>query len=150
MTIVQRFGRRRPGRSYEQRSAAYAVIFDASHRVACVVDKKLGLFLPGGGLEPGEDPLGAVHREVAEECARSLEIILPLGSAIQFVHASDDKLLELHASFFLGRFGQSLDGPARHELSWLQAVPQLPVFFHECHRWAVQQGLVRCAALCWT
>jgi 8-oxo-dGTP diphosphatase len=146
MTIVQRFGRRRPGRPYEQRSAAYAVVFDASHRVACVADNKLGLFLPGGGLEPGEDALGAVHREVAEECARSLEIILPLGSAIQFVHASDDKLFELHASFFLGRFGQSLDGPAQHELSWLQAVPQLPVFFHECHRWAVQQGLIRCAA----
>jgi 8-oxo-dGTP diphosphatase len=146
MTIVQRFGRRQSGRSYEQRSAAYAVIFDASHRVACVVDKKLGLFLPGGGLEPGEDPLGAVHREVVEECARSLEMILPLGSAIQFFHGSDDKLFELHASFFLGRFGHSLDGPAQHELSWLQAVPQLPVFFHECHRWAVQQGLIRCAA----
>jgi len=142
MTTAQHFGHREAGRSYQRRLAAYAVILDEKLRVACVVDK-LRLFLPGGGLEAGEGPRGAVQREVAEECARSLEVISPLDSAIQFFHAASGEAYELHAHFFLARFGGVLDGPAQHELRWLPVLPQPPAFFHECHRWAVQQALSR-------
>jgi hypothetical protein len=83
------------------------------------------------------------HREVAEECARSLQVISPLDSAIQFFHTSAGEAYELHASFFLARFGTLLDGPAQHELRWLPALPQSPAFFHECHRWSVQQAVSR-------
>ena len=142
MNAAQSFGHRESGRSYQRRLAAYAVILDEELRVACVVDK-LRLFLPGGGLEAGEGPLGTVHREVAEECARSLEVISPLDSAIQFFHAASGEAYELHAHFFLARFGGLLAGTAQHELRWLPVRPQPPAFFHECHRWAVQQALSR-------
>ena len=142
MKTVQTFGRRERGRSYRLRVAAYAVILDGKLQVACIVDKAR-LFLPGGGVEAGEEPLGAVHREVAEECARSLAVISPLDSAIQFFQATAGEAYELHASFFLARFGALLDGPAQHELRWLPALPQPPAFFHECHRWAVRQAVSR-------
>jgi 8-oxo-dGTP diphosphatase len=80
MTIVRSFGHRQRERSYQRRAAAYAVILDEKLQVACVTEESR-LFLPGGGLEAGEDPMQAVHREVAEECARTLEIISPLDSA---------------------------------------------------------------------
>jgi hypothetical protein len=63
---------------------------------------------------------------------------------------SEGKPYELHASFFLGRFGGSLDAPAQYELRWLAALLQPPIFFHECHRWAVQQGLAARAGYCAT
>jgi len=142
MTTAQTFGRRERGRAYRLRIAAYAVILDENLRVACFVDKAR-LFLPGGGLEAGEQPLGAVHREVAEECARALEVISPLDSAVQFFQTAAGEAYELRAHFFLARFGAPLDGPAEHELRWLPALPRPPGFFHQCHGWALQQALNR-------
>ncbi|HJY76207.1 MAG TPA: NUDIX domain-containing protein [Burkholderiales bacterium] len=142
MHAPKSFGYRQPTQRYQRRDAAYAIILDDMQRVACVVDKRR-LFLPGGGLEAGEDALRAVHREVAEECARALEIISPLDSAVQFFQAARGQAYELCASFFLARFGNALDRPAQHELRWLSAVPAPPLFYHECHRWAVGQALSR-------
>ena len=135
----RRFGRREEDQQYTVRAAAYAVILDDQRRVACVAEES-GLFLPGGGLESGEDPVGAVHREVAEECGRALEIIEPLAPAIQFFRTIRGEPYELHASFFLARFGAELNTPGQHALSWQPASPP-PAFFHECHRWAVEQAL---------
>jgi len=142
MTTARTFGRRERGPSYRLRIAAYAVILDENLRVACIVDKAR-LFLPGGGLEAGEQPLGAVHREVAEECARALEVISPLDSAVQFFQTAAGEAYELRAHFFLARFGAPLNGTAEHELRRLPALPQPPGFFHECHGWALQQALDR-------
>jgi 8-oxo-dGTP pyrophosphatase MutT (NUDIX family) len=137
---VRIFGARDPARTYRVRPAAYAIIFDADRRVACVSEAS-GLFLPGGGLEPDEDAVQAVHREVAEECARALELLQPLQSAVQFCRTARDEYFELRASFFLGRFGAALAGQAQHALSWLPSEPEVPPLFHECHRWAVQMAL---------
>jgi 8-oxo-dGTP diphosphatase len=145
MAGIQRFGKQRRELAYRVRPAAYAIVFDNNLRVACVWETS-GLFLPGGGIEADEDPISAVHREVAEECGRGFEIITPLESAIQFFCTTRDEPFELHASFFLGRFGRPLNRPGQHELSWQSALPEPPAFFHECHRWAVQQALRRAGA----
>ena len=139
MTDVQTFGRREPDRPYRVRPAAYAVILDEAQRVACVVEGS-GLFLPGGGIEAGEDPRRAVHREVAEECGRELEIIAPLGVAVQFLVTTNGEAFELRASFFLARFGNG-PGTGDLEVRWLSAIPELPGLFHECHRWAVSEAV---------
>lgn len=140
MTRGRIFGQRTSEQAHHVRKAAYAVILDEQLRVACVAEDS-GLFLPGGGLEAGEDPVQAVHREVAEECGRALVILSPLESAIQYFCTARGEPYELHASFFLARFGDMLSEPGQHELSWQAAAPQSPAFFHECHRWAVQQAL---------
>ena len=138
-----RFGARDEQRAYRVRPAAYAVILDGALRVACVAEQS-GLFLPGGGLEAGEDPVRAVHREVLEECGRVLDIIAPLGSAVQFFQTRTGDAFELHASFFLARFGAPL-GNAHLELQWLPAVPEPPALYHECHAWAVREAVRRAA-----
>lgn len=42
--------------------------------------------LPGGKIEYGEDPIEALHREVAEETGLSVKIIKPLG-CFWFIHS---------------------------------------------------------------
>lgn len=60
---------RRPRR---QRVAVYGIAVDRGTRVLVVraaahLSVRGRWFLPGGGLEHGEDPVGALRREVAEE-----------------------------------------------------------------------------------
>ena len=137
---MMEFGVREAGARYTQRPAAYAVVFDEQCRIACVAETE-GLFLPGGGLEAGEDASQAIVREVAEECAREFEIVERLGSAIQFFVAPDAERYELRASFFLGRFGSAIDREPELEMAWLPAAPTSPPFFHACHRWIVGRAL---------
>lgn len=133
------FGSPEAGVAYARRAAAYAVVFDAARRVACVTEGS-GLYLPGGGLEPGEDDAAAVTREVAEECGCALEAIERLGAATQFHRTADGAAYELHASFFRARFGAALGG-AQLVVEWRATAPALPPFFHACHAWAVERAL---------
>jgi 8-oxo-dGTP diphosphatase len=133
------FGARQPGVQYTVRRAAYAVILDHRRRVACVQEES-GRFLPGGGLEDGESDVDAIHREVMEECGRSFEIAERSCTAVQFFMSPRGEPFELHAVFFLGRFGLGTVPDMENAVEWLPAVPEPPKFFHECHRWAVRQA----------
>ena len=136
----RRFGEARAGLVYVVRPAAYVVVMDAQSRVACV-EGRSGIFLPGGGIEAGEDAVAAVHREVREECACEIELLGELPSAIQFFSMSDGRAFELRASFFVGRFGAATETVAEYEVQWISTKPELPALFHECQAWAVTRAL---------
>lgn len=58
------------GRAYRDRIGVYAVVLGADGRLLCVHQEtptKRELQLPGGGLDPGEHPIRALHRELREE-----------------------------------------------------------------------------------
>lgn len=55
----------RPGISYRDRRGAYGLILRGG-KLLCVWQED-ELQLPGGGIDPGESPLQALHREVREE-----------------------------------------------------------------------------------
>ena len=55
-----------PGRPYRDRMGAYAIIVGMDGTLL-LVDERGELQLPGGGIDPGESPVRALHREVMEE-----------------------------------------------------------------------------------
>jgi 8-oxo-dGTP diphosphatase len=64
------------------RVAAYAVITDDDDRVLLARwtgGRRIAWTMPGGGLEPGEDPEDAVRREVREETGYSARVLELLG-----------------------------------------------------------------------
>ncbi|MEM6372078.1 MAG: NUDIX hydrolase [Pseudomonadota bacterium] len=57
-----------PGRRYTLRPGAYAVLpRDGAVLLTCQFDPEADIQLPGGGIDPGESPIQALHREVYEE-----------------------------------------------------------------------------------
>jgi ADP-ribose pyrophosphatase YjhB (NUDIX family) len=63
------------------REAARAVVFDGENDIAIL---EVGIHnnhkLPGGGIEKGEGPIEALHREMREEIGCEIEIIGEVGS----------------------------------------------------------------------
>jgi len=66
--------------SAEPRLTARAIVRNPQGQYAVVCEKKHGFYaLPGGGMEPGEDPVVAVRREVLEETGCECRLVQPLG-----------------------------------------------------------------------
>ena len=81
---IPQFGRPVPGRDHKPRPGAYGVVFDTEGRLL-VVEEFARLYLPGGGLDPGETPEQALHREFAEETGYTAAIESLIGEAREFV-----------------------------------------------------------------
>ena len=119
------------------RPAAYALLHTAEG-LAVVRASEGRLFLPGGGIRPGESPEDAVVRELMEECRIRAECIRETCSAIQFFTSREGKRrYRSSMSFWECALLEQLDGPGDHETVWLREVPDEGSFAHEAHAWAV-------------
>jgi len=74
-----------PTRSYRERPGAYAVIRDGGDVLVTEQTRPHHEFqLPGGGIDPGEDPLRALHRECREETGWRIAVARRLGAWQRF------------------------------------------------------------------
>ena len=69
-----------PNQSYRKRPGAYGLIVSGrSALLTLSMDEDAGPQLPGGGIDPGENPLQALHREVMEETGWRIAPIRRIG-----------------------------------------------------------------------
>ena len=138
---IPQFGTRHPGREYIFRPSAYVILPNDRDQVA-IVRTPVGVFLPGGGQNPGESAEAAAVREVAEECGFEAELLEPLGVADQFAYSVEETVYFMKRSSF---FRARIIGPAPmteidHELCWLSSEDAAAAVSHESHRWAVAEA----------
>lgn len=136
------FGAIVEGCPYIVRPSAYALIADASARIA-VVRTPRGCYLPGGGIDAGESAEQAVAREAAEECGLLVEACSRVGSAVEIVGSvSENACFEKRSIFIEARVvGNALSVEEDHELLWLQPAQALDVLAPASHRWCVKRWM---------
>jgi 8-oxo-dGTP diphosphatase len=127
------------------RPSAYGVVVDAVENVA-VVRTPQGLFLPGGGIEPGETPHDAVVREVLEECGLDVRVGSWTVRAVDFVYSPTERThFEKRSTFVDAHASGPRIAPRErdHELEWIPPRSAVASLAHPSHRWAVEQWLER-------
>ena len=88
---MRRIGEPFRQKPYRDRIGAYALIAGrfAGRRGLLVVDQEGELQLPGGGVDPGESPLQALHREVGEETGWRIAAPRRIGAFQRFAWLPD-------------------------------------------------------------
>jgi 8-oxo-dGTP diphosphatase len=125
------------------RPSAYGILTDRRSRLALARNAH-GVFLPGGGIEPGETPAETISREADEECGLVVRPAAWTVQAIEYVYADAERtLFQKRSTFIAGECECSGAAPSEpgYELVWIDPEAAIGVLSHESHRWAVRQWL---------
>lgn len=113
------------GQSYRPRPGVYAIILQRSSLLATYQAEPVPeLQLPGGGIDPGEDPIPALHREVFEETGWHIRIRRRLGAYRRFTYMPEyDKWAEKICTIYLAQPVLRRSAPTEpgHTAVWLDA-----------------------------
>lgn len=75
-----------PGRRYIDRPGAYGIVIRGRQ---VLLARTRNLLLPGGGIDPGESVLQALHREVYEETGWRIAPVRRVGVVVRHCWAED-------------------------------------------------------------
>lgn len=122
--MIRRYGEAvRTGQRYRRRPGAYAVLVRGAQMLTTVqFGVETEIQLPGGGIDPGEATLPALHREVLEETGWTMRLERKLGVFRRFTFMPEYKLwAEKLCHIYLGRPGLRVCAPleADHLPLWL-------------------------------
>lgn len=122
--MIRRFGEAPlEGQSYVLRPGAYGILMRRKKVLVTLQSKPYVEFqLPGGGIDPGENAIAALHREVREETGWKIGPPRFLGSFRRFVFMPEYEMwAEKMCHIFTARPIYSLGEPHEpfHSAHWL-------------------------------
>lgn len=131
--MIKRYGEpAKAARHYRRRPGVYAVLLDGDTILTTHQAEPVPEFqLPGGGIDPGEHPIAALHREVIEETGWRIARVRRLGAFRRFTYMPEyDLWAEKLCSVYLAQPVLRLGPPseAGHRAAWMttaQALVQL-------------------------
>lgn len=135
--MISRYGPP-PGRqNYRLRPGAYAVLIRGDRVLLTFQHQPTPEFqLPGGGIDPGESPLAALHREVLEETGWTIATPRRLGAYRRYCYMPDygfwaEKLCSVWLARPVARRCPPLE--PGHEARWLPLT--------DAARWLPEPGM---------
>lgn len=121
--MTRRYGEAvKPGVAYRLRPGAYGVLtLGPSVLLTFQSEPEPELQLPGGGIDPGESPLQALHREVFEETGWTIANPRKIGVYRRFTWMPDYRLwAEKVCHIYLARPARRISEPSEthHQAVW--------------------------------
>lgn len=124
--MIRRYGEPvKPEQAYRRRPGVYAVLLRGGQVLTTFQQSpNPEIQLPGGGIDPGEHPITALHREVMEETGWRIAIGPRLGTFRRFVFMPEydmwaEKVCMVHVARPVMRLGKPTE--AGHTAVWMQA-----------------------------
>ena len=122
--MIRRYGEAaETGRRYTRRPGVYAILLQGDQILATHQAEPVPEFqLPGGGIDKGEHPVPALHREVYEETGWKIAVTRRLGAFRRFTYMPEyDLWAEKVCAVYLARPVLRLGPPseAGHTAIWL-------------------------------
>ena len=121
--MIKRYGEPvKPGQRYRRRAGVYGVLLDGdavllTHQAEPIPEYQL----PGGGVDAGENPIAALHREVFEETGWHIGPPRHIGTFRRFTYMPEyDKWAEKVCTIFVARPTLRLGPPTEpgHTAVW--------------------------------
>ncbi len=128
--MIRRYGEPvKAGQRYTRRPGVYAILLDGDHILATHQAGPVPEFqLPGGGIDPGEQPIPALHREVFEETGWKIAVRRQLGAFRRFTYMPEyDLWAEKLCTVYLARPVRRHGPPSEtgHTAVWLPVTDAL-------------------------
>ncbi|PZQ98060.1 MAG: NUDIX hydrolase [Cereibacter sphaeroides] len=124
--MIRRFGESvRADQSYRRRPGVYAILRQGDAILTTFQEAPVPEFqLPGGGIDKGEHPLAALHREVFEETGWRINPLRRLGAFRRFTYMPEydlwaEKVCTIYLARPVRRHGEPRE--AGHSAVWLPA-----------------------------
>jgi 8-oxo-dGTP diphosphatase len=122
--MIRRYGEAvKLGQGYSRRPGVYAILLQGDHLLATHQAQPVPEFqLPGGGIDKGEQPIPALHREVFEETGWRIAVTCRLGAFRRFTYMPEyDLWAEKLCTVYLARPVRRLGPPSEvgHTAVWL-------------------------------
>ncbi|HMQ46427.1 MAG TPA: NUDIX domain-containing protein [Saprospiraceae bacterium] len=86
------FGQPISGLPQKDRPGSYGIILNANGQLALVSVNNSPYFFPGGGIDAGENPVMALHREVMEETGLLIEVMDYLGTMNDWIFRKSEQI----------------------------------------------------------
>lgn len=124
--MIRRYGEPvQKGQRYKRRPGVYAILLNGPDILLTHQANPIPEFqLPGGGIDKGEHPVAALHREVFEETGYKIDIAQRIGAFRRFTYMPDyDLWAEKLCTIYLARPVLRLGPPseAGHSAVWTTA-----------------------------
>lgn len=139
------FGTKDPKLQYKERVGVYAVIPDASgKRILTLAAPNGAVFLPGGGVEPGETDMQTLKSELLEEFGVAVDVGPSLGQAAEYFYSHHRQTAYYHPATFYAASHLRVVANPLEDFNVLMMMPvsiALAQLKRPTHRYAVSEWL---------